>query len=58
MIYANSEIHARTLKKLPSQSRKRCNCGCKGRSTHIGLGNKCGMMAGCEMAARRWVKNL
>lgn len=57
MIYANEDIHERTMKKRKPTSRARCYCGCGNRATHMGLANGCGMMSGCEMVVRRWVKN-
>ena len=38
-------------------SRRRCSCGCGQRSTHVGLGDGLGMMSGCEMRVRRWVRD-
>jgi len=35
----------------------RCRCGCKRRATHIGLADGFGMMSGCELTVRRWVRD-
>lgn len=56
MIYANSDIHVRTMVKVKSTCRRRCQCGCHERATHLGLANDVGMMSGCELTVRRWVK--
>jgi len=55
--WASAEHHERTIVKLPSTSRRRCHCGCNQRSTHYGAANGCGMMSGCELVVRRWVRN-
>ena len=57
MIHADADIHLRTLTKTKPTSRKRCSCGCNKRSTHLGRANGVGMMSGCELVVRRWVKN-
>ena len=41
----------------PYQSRRRCHCGCKGKVTHRGMANGIGLMWGCELTVRRWVKD-
>lgn len=55
-MYANSDIHPRTMRKVKSTSRRRCQCGCNQKATYVFLANGCGMGAGCELVARRWVK--
>lgn len=55
--YASATEHDRSIKKLPSTSRKRCNCGCDMRATHLGLANDCGMTIGCELSIRRWKRD-
>jgi len=47
----------RDMKKVASYSRRRCDCGCKGRATHIGTGQGAAMMNGCEFYVRRWVRD-
>ena len=37
--------------------RSKCYCGCNGRATHNGLGDGAGMMSGCELTVRRWVRD-
>lgn len=46
----------RSMTKAPNK-RKKCYCGCGGRLTHIGLGDGAGMMSGCELSVRRWVRD-
>jgi hypothetical protein len=55
-IYGNAQIHKRTFIKANSRSRRRCNCGCNQRASHIGLANDVAMTMGCELYIRRWVK--
>jgi hypothetical protein len=38
------------------RSRRLCCCGCGKRSTHLGTANGIGMLSGCELSVRRWVK--
>lgn len=57
MIYANSDIHPRTMKTVKSTCRKRCDCGCTLKASHIGLANETGMIIGCELIIRRWVRD-
>lgn len=54
--WADSEIHKREIVKLNPRRRKRCPCGCGTRATHGGTANGIGMMYGCELFVRRWVK--
>ena len=46
----------RSMKKRENK-RSKCYCGCGGRSTHMGLGDGAGMMSGCELTVRRWVRD-
>ncbi len=58
MIHYSSKLKCdRDLIKVKSTSRRRCNCGCNSRATHIGTGQGAGMMGGCEMYVRRWVRD-
>ena len=56
MIEIDANYHQRTMKKLASKSRRRCYCGCGQRATHGGCAGGYGMMTGCEIVVRRWVK--
>jgi hypothetical protein len=47
---------SRSMKKRPNK-RSKCYCGCSGRSTHMGLADGAGMMSGCELSVRRWVRD-
>jgi len=55
--YTSENRSDRGIRKAPTTSRKRCGCGCKGRATHVGTGNGAGMMSGCELYVRRWVRD-
>lgn len=56
--YHNSDHRSsRGIVKVNLKSRRRCNCGCNGRATHIGTGDGAGMMGGCELTVRRWVRD-
>ena len=46
----------RSFKKRDNK-RSKCYCGCNGRATHMGLGDGAGMMSGCELTVRRWVRD-
>lgn len=55
--WGDSRIHKRTSRRLPPRlSRRRCNCGCERRATHVGLANGLAMVDGCELSIARWVK--
>ena len=54
--YSAKEKWNRSMRKAPNKRRK-CYCGCGGRATHIGLGDGAGMMRGCELTVRRWVRD-
>ena len=53
---ASADEHIRYIQAMPSQSRRRCPCGCGTRATHLGMANGIGLMSGCEMRVRRWIK--
>jgi len=40
----------------PMNSLRKCPCGCGGRATHLGMANGVGLISGCELRVRRWVK--
>jgi hypothetical protein len=48
---------SRSMVAIGSRSRSRCDCGCDARATHVGLGDGCALMSGCEMEVRRWVRD-
>lgn len=55
--HASATTHARYMLALPHpKNRRRCSCGCEGRSTHAGLANGLGLMRGCELSVAHWVK--
>ncbi len=47
----------RTMTESRKLSRRRCHCGCKGRASHIGLGDGVALMSGCNFYVRRWVRD-
>lgn len=54
-LWGHADLHRRTILEAPS--RRKCKCGCGGRSTHVGLANGIGMTTGCEWAVRVWVRD-
>lgn len=54
----NGSIHGdRSMIKSPSTSRRRCDCGCKTRASHTGMGDGVALMMGCEFHVRVWVRD-
>lgn len=51
-----SDEGVRTMKPVPSRSRRKCNC-CRKRATHVGLGDGVALMSGCEWSVRTWVRD-
>jgi hypothetical protein len=47
----------RYIQPVGPRSRRRCNCGCKQRSTHLGMANGVCLAEGCELSMRRWVRD-
>ena len=45
----------RAMAPIHSTSRRKCPC-CGKRATHVGLGDGCALMVGCEWTVRRWVQ--
>ena len=43
---------------LPVRRRGMCRCGCRKKDTHSVKANGVALMQGCEMAARRWAKEM
>lgn len=37
--------------------RRTCPCGCRKRSTYLGMANGVALTSGCEMYVRRWVRD-
>ena len=54
--YSSELKEDRSMTQSPNKRRK-CHCGCGGRATHMGLGQGAGMMSGCELTVRRWVRD-
>ena len=42
---------------VASTSRRRCDCGCQKRATHLGMANGVCLMIGCELYVRRWIRD-
>ena len=53
--YGNSETQTRYME--PLKSRRKCQCGCNARETHLGMCNGVGLSSGCEWSMRVWVKD-
>lgn len=47
----------RSMKSMPSTSRRKCGCGCRARATHLGLGDGVALTHGCELSVRRWIRD-
>lgn len=47
----------RYAEPIGSRSRRRCQCGCNKRATHLGMANGIGLMPGCELRVKRWVRD-
>lgn len=56
-MYSAANREDRDIVKCQPRSRKRCYCGCGGKATHVGRGQGCAMMGGCELYVRRWVRD-
>lgn len=53
---ASAAEHVRYAQPVRAASRRRCNCGCERRATHLGMANGIGLMSGCELSVQRWIK--
>jgi len=49
----------RYMQKIEGDKRRlnKCRCGCGQKATHIGKCNGLGLIWGCELRVRRWVKS-
>lgn len=60
MIDANGAVGSadmvRTFRE-DRRTRRRCNCGCKTRASHIGLGDGVALVTGCEWKVRKWCQD-
>lgn len=54
--YGSANAHVRYAQAVPPKSRRKCRCGCDRRATHMGMVNGVGLVTGCELRVRRWVK--
>lgn len=57
MTVANAFTDPRDMVPVPPRSRRRCNCGCNRRATHLGRANGVGMLTGCQLSVARWVRS-
>lgn len=57
MQWGSATDHKRYLARADTTSRKRCQCGCKQRATHLGMANGVCLTSGCELKIRRWVRD-
>lgn len=56
-VIGSSADHVRYAEALPKiNARRKCNCGCGGKATHLGMANGIGLMRGCQLSMARWVK--
>ena len=54
---ANALTDQRRKVEASRRSRRRCDCGCGRRATHVGTANGIAMMSGCELQVARWVRD-
>lgn len=54
--YGDASVHKRYSAPTPKTSRRRCPCGCKQRAAFLGMANGVGLVYGCDLRIRRWVK--
>jgi len=56
---ANASSMVRYMQKIEGDKRRlnKCRCGCGQKATYIGKCNGLGLMSGCELRVRRWVKS-
>lgn len=56
-VVADATNGERSMKLLPGRwrNRRKCYCGCGGKSSHGGYANGVAMTSGCEWAMRYWV---
>jgi len=53
---ASASENVRYCEALPKPHRRKCRCGCGGKTTHAGKANGMALTSGCELVVRRWVK--
>ena len=47
--------HVRYMEPVGPRSRRRCQCGCGQRATHVGMANGVALNTGCKLCVSRWV---
>lgn len=57
--YASALEHERYVQQLPGRlrNRRRCDCGCGGKTSHAGMANGLALTDGCELSMRRWARD-
>lgn len=53
--HGSADLHRRYVEPVPKATRRKCACGL--RVTHAGRANGVTLMNGCELCARRWVRD-
>jgi hypothetical protein len=51
----SARVHLLYIERAPNRRRK-CQCGCGGRATHLAFANGVALSQGCEMHVRRFVR--
>jgi hypothetical protein len=51
--------HRRYVELIPGRyrNRRKCHCGCGGKTSHAGMANGLCLTQGCELSMRRWVRD-
>ena len=60
MTWGSVHHHPRVIAPHPvtdGRKRRMCHCGCRKKETHIGTCNGVGLISGCELTVRRWVRD-
>lgn len=55
--HGSAAEHLRYAQPVAGRGRRRCDCGCGGRATHVGMANGVALTSGCELLVRRWVRD-
>lgn len=57
LVWGCAMTHQRAAVPIADRRRgRRCSCGCRQRSTHMGAAGGVVLVQGCELAVRRWVR--
>jgi hypothetical protein len=55
-VHGSARHHRRYIEELPKRFRRRCDCGCETRASHVGMANGVALTSGCELSMRRWAR--